>query len=69
MLGFMATQFTVLLPVCEGEIWRVEIVWPNGAVHHFGKFVSEKDAVDWITAHSRLTRPAEETSPPTAPSE
>jgi hypothetical protein len=48
----MATQCTVLLPVREGEIWRVKIVWPNGAVHHFGKFVSKEDAVDWITAHS-----------------
>jgi hypothetical protein len=65
----MATQCTVLLPVREGEIWRVKIVWPNGAVHHFGKFISNEDAVDWITAHSRLTMPAEETSPPTAPSE
>jgi hypothetical protein len=59
----------VLLPVCEGDIWRVEIVWPNGAVHHYGKFTSEKDAVDWIAAHSRLTMPIEETSPPTVPSE
>jgi hypothetical protein len=66
----MATQCTVLLPVREGEIWRVKIVWPNGAVHHFGKFVSKEDAVDWITAHSRLTMPAEETKgPPLAPSE
>jgi hypothetical protein len=65
----MATQCTVLLPVREGEIWRVKIVWPNGAVHHFGKFVSKEDADDWITAHSRLMMPAEETSPPIAPSE
>jgi hypothetical protein len=65
----MGTQWTVLLAVQEGEIWRVQIVWPNGAVHHFGKFASKKDAVDWIAAHSRLTTPAEETSPPTAPSE
>jgi hypothetical protein len=60
---------TVLLPVREGEVWRVEIVWPNGAVHHFGKFAFEKDAIDWISAHSWLTMPAKETSPPTAPSE
>ena len=65
----MGTRCTVLLPVREGKIWRVRIVWPNGAVHHFGKFASEKDAVDWIAAHSRLTMPAEETSTPTAPSE
>jgi hypothetical protein len=65
----MATQCTVLLPVREGNIWRVKIVWPNGAVHHFGKFTSKEDAVDWIAAHSRLTMSAEETSPPIAPSE
>jgi len=63
----MGTQCTVLLPVREGKIWRVEIVWPNGAVHHFGKFVSEKDAVDWITAHSWLTMPVETNGPPLAP--
>jgi len=56
----MGTDRTVLLPVREGNIWRVQIVWRNGSVHHFGKFVSEEDAVDWIAAHSRLTMPAEE---------
>jgi len=65
----METQCTVLLPVRKGNIWRVRIVWPNSAVHHFGKFASEKDAVDWIAAHSRLTMPTEVTSPPTAPGE
>jgi hypothetical protein len=59
----------VLSPVREGKIWRVEIVWPNGAVHHFGKFASKKDVDDWIAAHPRLTMPAEQTSPPTAPNE
>jgi hypothetical protein len=58
-----------LLPVREGEIWRVRIIWPNGAMHHFGKFAFEKDAVDWIGAHSRLTMPAEKSSPPIVPSE
>src|SRR5262249_45996425 len=61
------TQSTVLSRVREGDIWRVRIVWPSGAVRHFGKFASEKDAADWIAAHSRLTMPAEETSPPTVP--
>jgi hypothetical protein len=63
----MGTQCTVLLPVREGKIWRVQIVWPNGAVHHFGKFTSKEDAVDWIAAHSRLTTPVGEnakTEPP-----
>jgi hypothetical protein len=64
----MGARCTVLLPVREGKIWRVEIVWPNGTVHYFGKFASKEDAVDWIAAHPRLTMRAEETSPPTAPS-
>jgi len=56
----MGTRCTVLLPVREGKIWRVQIVWPNGAVHHFGKFTSKEDAVDWIAAHSQLTTNARE---------
>jgi hypothetical protein len=35
----------LLSPVQEGSIWRVKIGWPNGAVHHFGKFTSEQDAI------------------------
>src|SRR5262249_47745635 len=62
----MGARCTALLLVCEGEFWRVQIVWPNGTVHHFGKFPSKKDVVDWIGAHSRLTKPAEEASPPSA---
>ena len=65
----MGTRCTVLLPVREGEFWRARIVWPNGAVHHFGKFTSKEGAVDWIAAHSWLTMPTETISPPTAPSE
>jgi Resolvase, N terminal domain len=42
---------TVLLPVQEGDIWRVQIVWPNGQVHYFGRFASKKHAVKWISAH------------------
>ena len=40
----------LLSPVRDGKIWRVKIVWPNGAVHHFGKFPSEKDATAIILA-------------------
>jgi hypothetical protein len=47
----------MLSPVQEDDIWRVQIVWPNGAVHHFGKFISERDAIAWINAHPRLTEP------------
>jgi hypothetical protein len=41
LLAFMGDVHTLLLPVQEGEIWRVQIVWPNGAVRYFGKFTSE----------------------------
>jgi hypothetical protein len=44
----MGDGLTVLSPVQKGPIWRVRIAWPTGTVHHFGKFVSEKDASDWI---------------------
>ncbi len=47
----------MLSPVQEGDIWRVLIVWPNGAKHYFGKFTSEQDAINWINAHSHLTKP------------
>jgi hypothetical protein len=50
---------TLLSPVQDGKIWRVKIVWPNGAVHHVGKFTSEWDATDWINAHPNLTKPEE----------
>jgi hypothetical protein len=30
---------TVLLQVQEGDIWRVQIVWPNGRVHYFWGFI------------------------------
>lgn len=42
---------TVLLPVQEGDIWRVQIVWPNGQVHYFGRFASKKEAAEWISNH------------------
>jgi hypothetical protein len=53
----LAPMSALLSPVQEGKIWRVKIVWPNRAVHHFGKFTCERDAIDWINAHPRLTRP------------
>jgi len=63
----MGTPWTVLLPVREGQVWRVQIVWPNGAVHHFGKFASKEDAVGWIAAHPRLTMPAGENAKDKSP--
>jgi hypothetical protein len=58
ILGFMGTGRTVLFAVQEGDIWRVQITWPNGALHYFGKFTSKEDAIEWIGAHSWLTAPA-----------
>jgi hypothetical protein len=46
---------TILLPVKAGNAWRVQIVWPNGSVHYFGRFASERDAANWIKSHSWLT--------------
>jgi len=46
---------TVLLPVQVGNIWRVQIVWPNGSVHYFGTFTSKQPAVEWISEHAWLT--------------
>jgi hypothetical protein len=40
----MGTGRTVLLPVQEGEIWRVQIAWLNGALHYFGKFTSKQQS-------------------------
>jgi hypothetical protein len=54
ILAFMSA---VLSPLRDGKIWRVQIVWPNRAVHHYGKFTSEQDAINWINAHPHLTRP------------
>jgi hypothetical protein len=45
---------TVLLPVQVGDVWRVQIIWPNGSVHYFGRFAAKKAAVDWIAAHAWL---------------
>jgi hypothetical protein len=57
ILASMGDVRTRLSVVREGRVWRVKIVWPNGAKHYFGKFTSEQDAVDWINAHPRLTKP------------
>jgi hypothetical protein len=54
---------TILLAVQEGNIWRVQIVWPNGSVHYFGRFSSEKGAREWITNHARLTLPVTKKTP------
>jgi hypothetical protein len=56
----LASMSALLSPVQDDKIWRVKIVWPNRHVHHFGKFTSEQDAIDWINAHTRLTEPLAE---------
>jgi hypothetical protein len=57
---------TVLLPMQVGSVWRVQIVWPNGSVHYFGKFTSRESAVAWITAHAWLTVQSDRPSDPSA---
>jgi hypothetical protein len=49
-----------LFAVEEGKDWRVQIVWPNGAVHYFGRFTSKENALTWIDAHGWLTLPVAE---------
>ena len=39
----------------RARIWRVRITWPNGKANYFGRFSSEKDAIEWVEAHARLT--------------
>ena len=56
---------TVLSPVQKGSIWRVRITWPNGKKSHFGKFTSEKDAIEWITVHPGLTQAKQTSRQPT----
>jgi hypothetical protein len=51
----MGEASTVLISVKEGDIWRVQIAWPNGAINYFGKFGSELEARKWISTHRRLT--------------
>jgi hypothetical protein len=51
----MGGASTVLTSVQDGDLWRVQIAWPNGTLHHFGKFRSEREAQGWISAHSWLT--------------
>ena len=51
----MAEASTALMSVKEGELWRAQIVWPNGTINFFGKFGSELEAQRWISAHSWLT--------------
>lgn len=53
----MKSESTVLSSFQENGVWRVRIEWPNGAVHYFGSFSSEKEAAQWIDDHAWLTVP------------
>ena len=50
---------TVLSPVQVRGIWRVRITWPNGKENFVGKFLSERDALEWIAEHPWLTKPSQ----------
>lgn len=54
----MGGASTVLTLVKVGELWRVQIAWPNGTTKYFGKFGSEREARKWIGAHGWLTERA-----------
>jgi hypothetical protein len=49
----MGDQRAVLSSVRDGDIWRVQIIWPNGKMDFVvGEFSSEGDAVKWIDRHA-----------------
>src|ERR1700691_3152276 len=50
-----------LQAVWSTDCWRVQIRWPNGAVHHACRFQTEHEAVSWIERHRWLETPS---SPP-----
>jgi hypothetical protein len=45
-----------MLAVRKGDLWRAQIVWPNGTSNYVGKFGSETEAQQWIDAHRSLTK-------------
>jgi hypothetical protein len=45
------SERTVFLPIPLGDIWRVQIVWPNASTL-FGRFASEREANEWIANHA-----------------
>jgi len=51
----MGADSTVLTSVKVGDLWRVQIAWPNGTTKYFGKFGSEQEASGWISRHRWLT--------------
>jgi hypothetical protein len=51
----MGEASTILTSVQKGDLWRVQIAWPNGTTKYFGRFRSEQEASGWISAHRWLT--------------
>ena len=45
---------TALSLVRDNGCWRVRITWPSGITKYFGKFDSEREAVDWMDSHRWL---------------
>jgi hypothetical protein len=65
----MGDQRAVLSPVQESDIWRVQIIWPNGKTDYVGEFSSEGDATEWMDRHAWwLTEPENPTSEQSRPS-
>jgi len=46
---------TELMAIQRDGNWTVRIAWPSGFNHHYGKFVSEREAGEWIEAHRWMT--------------
>ena len=51
-IGAMAAAMSV---VREGDRWRIQIAWPNGNTCYFGKFNTEREALEWAYSHRWLT--------------
>jgi len=66
---YVIDQRAVLSPVQEGDIWRVQIIWPNGKRDYVGEFCSEGDTTKWMHRHAWwLTEPENPTSKQSKPS-
>jgi hypothetical protein len=47
-----------------GSGWGVDILWPDGETEVIKGFVTEYDAVKWITEHSRVWQGNANDKPP-----
>ena len=65
--GGRALSTAVLLPIRQGDDWRVKIAWPHAIPRYFGKFNSQAEAEKWIEDHRWLTtqRQKSDVAPPT----